>query len=430
MATSSAGGEFVISSLPPGAYRLEVESAGYKKYLRNLVLQVSQVLRVDASLEIGSLAEEVVVTAPPPELKKDSVSLGTVIDNRQIAGLPLDGRNFFELGLLVPGTVPAAPGSAASVRGDFAFSTNGAREDGNNFLLDGVYNIDPKLNTFGVRPPVDAVREFEILTSTYDASFGRNGGAQVNVILESGTNEFHGTAYEFFRNKRLDARNYFAPPGEPAPQYQRNQFGFSLGGPVVKDRTFYFADYEGTRIREGITRTTNVPTLAERSGDFSQSLLSRPINPFTRQPVPGDRIPEIFLNRTGLRVAALYPLPNRAVPFQNFVSSPTLRDRNDHFDVRLDHSASSASDLIFRYSFGDRDLFDPFTGPTFALVPGYGVNVPRRSQNLALSENHILSPAFINEARFAFNRVASGVFQESSTSINKRVGLPELSNNP
>ncbi|MBA3439690.1 MAG: TonB-dependent receptor [Pyrinomonadaceae bacterium] len=363
-------------------------------------------------------------------MKKDSASLGTVIDNRQIAGLPLDGRNFFELSLLVPGTVPAAPGSAGSVRGDFAFSTNGAREDGNNFLLDGVYNIDPKLNTFGVRPPVDAVREFEILTSAYDASFGRNGGAQVNVILKSGTNEFHGTAYEFFRNKRLDARNYFAPPSEPAPQYQRNQFGFSLGGPVVKDRTFYFADYEGTRIREGITRTTNVPTRQERAGDFSQSLLGRPINPFTGQPFPGDRVPEAFLNRTGLAIAALYPLPNRAVPFQNFVSSPSLRDRNDHFDVRLDHSFGNASDLIFRYSFGDRNLFDPFTGPAFAIVPSYGANVSRRSQNVMLSENHIFSPTFINEARFAFNRVASGIFQENITSINQRVGLPELSTNP
>lgn len=428
--TSNAEGEFVVSSLPPGAYRLEVEAAGYKKYLQNLVLQVNQVLRVDMALEIGSLAEEVVVTASSAELKKDSAALGTVIENRQVAGLPLDGRNFFELSLLVPGTAPAAPGSAGSVRGDFAFSTNGAREDGNNFLLDGVYNIDPKLNTFGVRPPVDAVREFEILTSTYDASFGRNGGAQVNVVLKSGTNGFHGTAYEFFRNKQLDARNYFASPNEPAPQYQRNQFGFSVGGPVVKDRTFYFADYEGTRGREGITRTTNVPTREERAGDFSQSLLGRPVNPFTGQPFPGDRIPEFFLSRVGLRIAALYPLPNRAVPFQNFLSSPALRDRNDHFDVRLDHSVGSASDLTFRYSFGDRDLFDPFTGPAFAFVPGYGANVLRRSQNLALSDNHVFSPTFINEARFAFNRVASGVLQESNTSINQSVGLPELSNNP
>ena len=146
-----------------------------------------------------------------PHLKKDSASLGTVIENRQVTGLPLDGRNFYELSLLVPGAVPPAQGSAGSVRGDFAFSVNGAREDANNFLLDGVYNIDPKLNTFGVRPSVDAIREFEMLTSTYDASFGRNPGAQVNVILNSGSNDFHGSLFEFHRNAALDARNFFAP---------------------------------------------------------------------------------------------------------------------------------------------------------------------------------------------------------------------------
>ena len=206
-------------------------------------------------------------------LNKESASLETVIANTQITGLPLDGRNFYELTLLVPGAVPAAPGSAGSVRGDFAFSVNGAREDANNFLLDGVYNVDPKLNTFGVRPSVDAIREFEMLTSSYDASFGRNPGAQVNVILNSGSNEVHGSAFEFLRNAALDARNVFAPSTEPKPKYIRNQFGGSLGGPIKRNRTFFFADYEGTRSREGITRVTNVPTALERQGNFSQSLV-------------------------------------------------------------------------------------------------------------------------------------------------------------
>ena len=184
-------------------------------------------------------------------LKTESAVQGAVIENRQITDLPLDGRNFYELSLLVPGAVPPAQGSAGSVRGDFAFSVNGAREDSNNFLLDGVYNVDPKLNTFAVRPPVDAIREFEIATSTYDAAFGRNPGAQVNVVLKSGTNDFHGALYEFHRNAALDARNFFAPANEPAPKYIRNQFGFSLGGPIRKDRTFFFGDYEGTRSRAG-----------------------------------------------------------------------------------------------------------------------------------------------------------------------------------
>src|SRR4029079_6949060 len=319
---------------------------------------------------------------PPTELKKDSGSVGTVIENRQVEGLPLDGRNFYELTLLVPGAAPGAPGSAGSVRGDFAFSVNGAREDSNNFLLDGVYNVDPKLNTFGVRPSVDAIREFEMLTSTYDASFGRNPGAQVNVILKSGSNDFHGSAFEFHRNAALDARNFFAPASEPDPKYIRNQFGGSFGGPIKHDRTFFFADYEGSRSREGITRVTNVPTALERNGNFSQTILGKPTNPFTGgMPFDNDTIPDFFINPIGRAIAALFPLPNRNVPFANFVSSPTLRDDNDSFDVRVDHNLTDRAQLTFRYSFGDRDLFEPFTGPNFSAVPGFGDTVKRRSQN-------------------------------------------------
>ena len=429
--TTGDQGEFTISSLPPGPYRIEVEHTGYKKYARLVTLQVNQELRLDISLDVGPISEELVVTAPETALRKDSSVVGTVIENRQITNLPLDGRNFLELSLLVPGVSPAAQGSANSVRGDFAFSVNGAREDSNSFLLDGVYNIDPKLNSVAVTPPVDAIREFELLTSTYDASFGRNVGGQVNVVLKSGSNSLHGSAYEFFRNAALDARNFFAPADQGDPKYQRNQFGFALGGPIVKNRTFFFVDYEGSRVREGITRVTNVPTLAERNGDFSQSLFAPPINPFTQSPFQGNQIPDFFINPIGRAIAALYPAPNRNVPFENFVSSPTLRDRNDHFDVRVEHAISRSSQLIGRYSFADRELFEPFTGPSFPAVPGFGDTVPRRAQNFLIGETHIFSPALVNEARFAFTRVASAVIHENSgTSINNQVGLPELSSNP
>jgi len=429
--TTGDQGEFTISSLPPGPYRIEVEHTGYKKYARLVTLQVNQELRLDISLDVGPISEELVVTAPETALRKDSSVVGTVIENRQITNLPLDGRNFLELSLLVPGVSPAAQGSANSVRGDFAFSVNGAREDSNSFLLDGVYNIDPKLNSVAVTPPVDAIREFELLTSTYDASFGRNVGGQVNVVLKSGSNSLHGSAYEFFRNAALDARNFFAPADHGDPKYQRNQFGFALGGPIVKNRTFFFVDYEGSRVREGITRVTNVPTLAERNGDFSQSLFAPPINPFTQSPFQGNQIPDFFINPIGRAIAALYPAPNRNVPFENFVSSPTLRDRNDHFDVRVEHAISRSSQLIGRYSFADRELFEPFTGPSFPAVPGFGDTVPRRAQNFLIGETHIFSPALVNEARFAFTRVASAVIHENSgTSINNQVGLPELSSNP
>jgi hypothetical protein len=428
---SADDGEYAVSSLSPGRYRVEVTSgSGFAKFEREVVLQVNQELRLDASLEVRGGTSTVIVEEFVP-LRRDSPALGTVIEERQITELPLDGRNFLELALLAPGTAPPAPGSSGSVRGDFAFSANGAREDSNNFLLDGVYNLDPKLNSFGVRPPVDGIQEFEIATSTYDASFGRNAGAQVNVVSKSGTNALHGTLYEFHRNAAFDARNFFAPADQPDPKYIRNQFGFSLGGPLRRDRTFLFGDYEGMRTREGITRITNVPTLAERNGDFSQSLFARPFNPFTQQPFANGVIPVEFQNPIGRAIANLYPLPNRNVPFANFVSSPTSTDRNDHFDVRLDHRFTDKSTFTARYSFGDRNLFEPFTGTIFSLVPGFGNFVPRRSQNLMLSETHVFSPSVVNEVRFAFSRVASAVTSEGGgQSLNRQVGLPELSANP
>ncbi len=424
--TTDGNGEYGMSSLPSGVYRVEVEMANFKKHAEEIELLVNQDQRLDVDLDVGGPSPPQVESTYQPQLKKDSSSLGAVIENRQITGLPLDGRNFYELSLLVPGAVPPAQGSAGSVRGDFAFSVNGAREDANNFLLDGVYNVDPKLNTFGVRPSVDAIREFEMLTSTYDASFGRNPGAQVNVILNSGSNDFHGSLFEFHRNAALDARNFFAPDSEPKPKYIRNQFGGALGGPIKRDRTFFFADYEGTRSREGITRLTNVPTALERTGNFSQSIFPVPINPFTGMEFDNNIIPDFFINPVGRAIAALYPLPNRNDPFQNFVSSPILRDDNDSFDARVDHNLSDRANLTFRYSFGDRDLFEPFTGPSFSLIPGFGDTVKRRSQNGMVALTMVLTPNLVNESRVAFSRVAASVTQEASV-LNSDVGLPVIS---
>jgi hypothetical protein len=353
--TTDRSGDYAISSLAAGIYQVDVEGSSFQKYSERIEILVNQEQRLNVTLSPSGPAPQQIDSTYDAQLKKDSASLGTVIENRQITGLPLDGRNFYELSLLVPGAVPPAPGSAGSARGDFAFSVNGAREDANNFLLDGVYNVDPKLNTFGVRPSVEAIREFEMLTSTYDASFGRNPAAQVNLILKTGSNDFHGSAFEFHRNAALDARNFFAPASEPKPKYIRNQFGGAFGGPIKHDRTFFFVDYEGTRSREGITRITNVPTALERAGNFSQSVFGIPTNPFTGMPFDNGIIPDFFINPVGRAIANLYPLPNRNVPFQNFVSSPILRDDNDSFDARVDHKLTDRADLTFRYSFGDRD---------------------------------------------------------------------------
>ncbi len=427
---SDERGRFGVAQLPPGVYRIDVRHPGYGPYVARASLAINQEFWLHVPLQLGELVQAVDVTAPFIPIDRDSPALHTFIDTRQLIGLPLDGRNFLELALLAPGTAPAPQGSASSVRGDFALSVNGGREDFNGFLLDGVYNVDPKLNTPGVRPPVDAIREFEVLTSSYDASFGRNGGGQINVITKSGANRPSGSAYEFFRNTALSGRNYFAPKNEPAPEYNRNQFGGTIGGPIARDRTFFFGDYERTRLREGITRVTNVPTLAERTGDFSQTLFRQPFDIFTGQPFQGGRIPSFYLNPIGLAIAALYPAPNRSTPLANYVSSPTLRDDIHQFDTRVDHALAAGARLTARYSFSDRSLFEPFAGAGFAAIPGFGTDVPRRGQNLAVSLTHAPAASFVNDVRFGYNRVSIGVFGEATGVSNDSVGLPSLSSNP
>jgi hypothetical protein len=229
----------------------------------------------------------------------------------------------------------------------------------------------------------------------------------VSVVLKSGTNRLQGSAYSFIRNGALDARNYFASKDEADPEYQRSQSGFSIGGPVVRDRTFFFADYEAMRADEGITRITTVPTEAARNA-----------------------IPAFLTHPIGRAIAALYPLPNRPGQTANYVSSPTQRDRTDHFDIRSDTAFGSSIDLMGRYSFADRRLFEPFSGPAFSFLPGYGNDVARRGQNAVVSATQILSTDLLNETRFAFNRVSSGVVLEQGGSVNRAVGLPEPWTNP
>lgn len=428
--TSDEQGRFAFAQLPAGRYLLQAELPGFSVFRQIAQVAVGRDLWIEARLVVATSA---VVTsaaeARVPVIERSSPAHATLIDQEHVLNLPLDGRNFLELALLAPGTAPAPQGSASSVRGEFAFSTNGGREDFNNYLLDGVYNVDPKLNTPAVRPPVDAIQEFEVVTSTYDAAFGRNAAGQLNVLTRSGSNRFAGTAYEFLRNGALDARNYFAPAGEPAPEYGRHQFGASIGGPVVRNRTFFFADYEGTRLREGITRVTNVPTLAERRGDFSQSAFARPLDPFTRQPFPNGRIPSFFMHPVGAAIAALYPEPNRSAPLANYVASPTLRDDVDQFDLKVEQALGRAGRLTSRYSFSDRRLLEPFAGPAFSALPGFGNEVPRRGQNIAVSLA-TAGPSTFNEVRVGYNRVAIGVFPDNPEIDNRSVGLPSLSTNP
>ena len=427
---SDESGRFAIAELPTGGYTLQAERAGFSVFRQRVELGVGSDVWLEARLVVS--ASSVVTTGvgeTQVPLIERTPAVTTLVEQQQIRDLPLDGRNFLELALLAPGTAPSPQGSASSVRGDFAVSVNGAREDFNNYILDGAYNVDPKLGTPAVRPPVDAIEEFEISTANYDASFGRNAAGQVNVLTRSGANKLSGTAYEFLRNGALDAANHFAPEGEPAPDYSRHQFGGSLGGPVRRNRTFFFSDYEGMRLREGITRVSNVPTAAERSGDFSQSAFPPPNNPIVGQPFPGGRIPPAFIHPVGAAIAALYPLPNRSTPFANYVSSPTMTDDIDQFDFKLEHLFSNANRAVGRYSFSDRRLLEPFAGAAFAAIPGFGNEVDRRGQNLLFSLMQAAS-SLVNDVRVGYNRVSIGVVPENPQINNASVGLQSLATDP
>ena len=428
-AQTDAAGAFSFALLPPGDYKITIDSPGFRRSTTNLTLHLNQEQTVDLLLQPGDRTETIEVFAPDEGLKTTSPSLGATLQNRQILDLPLNGRNFSSLALLVPGVTLPAQGSSGAVRGDFTFNANGARDSANAYTLDGVYNGDPKLNGVGVTPSVDAIREFEVLTGNYDASFARNAGAQVNVVLKSGTNTPHGSLYHFFRNQAMDARNFFAPAG-PDPRYLRNQFGAALGSALVKDRTFLFADFESRLSREGISRSTRVPTALERRGDFSRSdPRTPPIDLFTQMPFPGNTIPAQRLHPIALGIASLYPLPNRPDPGQNLTTAPVARDNNHSFDLKFDHRLARNSDLSARYSFSDRDLLEPFAGASFSPVPGFGTANARRAQNLMLSEVHAFRPHLLNELRLGFNRVALRVTPEQqAANLNSRVGLPTPAN--
>ena len=302
------------------------------------------------------------------------------------------------------------------------------RESQNAYIYDGVYAVDPTLNSFTLSPSVDAVREFKIHTSGTESPFGSNSGGQVIVILKQGQNKFHGSLYEFFRNERLDARNFFDDPGAQKPKLRRNQFGFSAGGALQPGRTFFFGDYEELIERRAITQTTNVPTAQERIGDFSQSLLPAPINIFTGQPFPDARLP--YVDPVGAAIAKLYPLPNRNTVGQNFVASPIKRLNSKRFDVRFDQVLAASSRFSGRYSFGGTELFEPYATGSSTLVPGFGNDLQEYGQNLMIATIHAINSNWLNELRFGYNRTDnSTVHQNAGDSLNQTVGLPDFASN-
>lgn len=329
--TDSAG-NYVLTPLKIGEYSVAVEARGFKKETRSrVVLQVQDRLRVDFTLEVGALTEAVNIAAEVPIVQTESSALGDVIGSRQITDLPLNGRDYTQLATLTTGVAKITEnggginGSTTATNGNAggAFAVNGTRGNLNNFMLDGVDNNSNDNAGNILRTSVDAIEEFKVQTSNYSAEFGRSGGAVINATIKSGTNEFHGTAFEFLRNSALDARGFFESPDQPKAPFKQNQFGGTLGGPIKKNKLFFFGDYQGTRVRAATTDIVSVPTPAEINGDFSASG-SQIFDPATfdpktqlRQPFAGNIIPQSRMDSIAHNIAALYPAPNVSGALRN-----------------------------------------------------------------------------------------------------------------
>jgi Carboxypeptidase regulatory-like domain/TonB dependent receptor-like, beta-barrel len=407
-------GVYSLPGLRPGEYTITIELDGFSKFVQSTVtLQVAQVLRLDATLQAGSLTETVQVQAAPSLLQTQVSSRGSVIDERKILNLPLNGRDYNQLALLSPGVLPGTP-RLASVNFKGVLNVNGNRTFNNVFLLDGVDNISYSNSFRGenvqlVQPSIEALQEFKIQTNAYSAEYGRSSGAVVNAVIKSGTNVVRGSAYEFLRDDSLDANNYFSNLlGAPKPRRERDQFGGAAGGPIVRNRTFWFADYEGLRDKEGIPRVRLVPTAEEKAGLFRTAVF----DPFA----PGR--PEFARNAQGLwviprerwdpvaaKVIVLIPDPN--VPGTTiFASTPVTDIRQDQFDVRIDDQIASAVSFFGRYSFVDTNTFRPAPLPGLAegsFNDAFGASL-NRSQGLALGATWIASPSLFGEFRFGFAR--------------------------
>jgi len=391
--TTADNGVYRVEALPTGTYQVQAEQPGFAVTLtKNIEVGVDQTRTVDLTLRVSAKAEVVDVEANADLTQTESSKVGEIIDNRKVEDLPLNGRDFAQLARLNPGVaVSGGGGGQQGGEGNVSgFSSNGQRSTSNNFLVDGVDNNNYFAGEAAQLPSIDSIQEFEVQTNTFAAEYGRNSGSVVNLVTKSGTNQLHGSAYEFFRNDVLDARNYFNDDRFPKSSLRLNQFGGTLGGPILKNRTFFFLNYEGFRRSAGITRITNVPTLAERAGHFTDTNG----NPIT---VP--------VNPTSAAIFKLYPQPNLTDPTGNFISSPQQSDGTDQFLVKVDHRLRSSDSLSARYSRTRADIFFPFTpGQSGTNIPGYGVNDNGANHLVALSYTRVFTPKTLNEARFGFTR--------------------------
>ncbi len=400
-------GYYTVPLLQPGSYQVKGTLNGFKTSVRDgVTVTVESTSRVDIRLAVGGLEESVTVSADSPLVETSNATLGIVVDEKKVVELPLNGRNFTQLGTLLPGVVapPAVLGGAAgeATPGGFGavtsgFSVNGMRNQSNNFLLDGASNNDTFNTGFVLRPPPDAIQEFKILTHSYAAEYGRSAGSVVNVVSKSGTNQPHGAAWEFNRDDALQARNFFVPPEQPKPKLKQNQFGFSLGGPVMRDRLFGFGYYEGFRNTSGNTQNFVVLTDAQRLGNFGTTAIRDPRTglPFLNNQIPADRI-----DPTASRLIDEF-VPRANSGGNRYIVSPDTVDERDQFGMRFDYHLTHANALLARYIRSRTERVDP---PTTRPI---GTVARATLQDFMVADTHVFSANAINQLRVSYNRIGA-----------------------
>jgi outer membrane receptor protein involved in Fe transport len=412
--TTDRNGNYVLLELPVGHYSLRIASTGFEEYVQDgITLNVNETAAVSAHLAVGSEKQQVVVSADALLIEPTVTSMGKVVEQQELEDLPLNGRNFSQLGLLQPGVVPLTPGIAeagGSLRNGQAYAVNGQRPESNNFLIDGANNFNGVDGGFVLKPPVDAISEFRIITHSANAEFGGSLGSTTNIITRSGTNHVHGALWEFLRNDVFDANNYFAPGQEPLKQ---NQFGASVGAPIKKDKTFVFGFYEGFRNRQGESGLTTVPSNKQRTGDFSElcpegfteGFCNNPahqlFNVFANAPYPNNQLPPEQINSVSKNLLSFFPIANDGTNL--FSTTQVLSNDSDQFGIKVDHYLNPHDTLNFRYMFYQLAQIDPLS-PGGASVPGFPVGENQRAQNFVAEETHTFSPNLIAVGRFSFLR--------------------------
>ena len=414
-ASTDRSGNYVLLELPVGHYRLEVTAKSFQKYVREgISLNVNETAAVPVRLAVGSESAHVQVQADAEMIQSTVTSLGKPVLERELLDLPLDGRNFSQLGLLQAGVVPLTPGlieAGGGTRQNQGYAVDGQRPESNNFLIDGADNVNAVDAGFVLKPPIDAISEFRILTHNADAEFGRNTGSTTNIVTRTGTNAFHGALWEFFRNDAMDASDFSAHAVQPLKQ---NQFGGTFGGPIVKDKTFFFGYYEGFRNRQGETDSATVPSLAERQGDFSQLCTAGfdPVTNFCNNPDPSQQLYNFLTGPIpGNKLTSIDPIAQNVLAFfptgagggNTFTTTQSLSENNNQFGVRLDHYLNANNNLTFRYMYSSGPTTDPLS-PAGANVPGFPVGIYDRAQNFVAQETHTFSPSVIGVARFSYLR--------------------------